>query len=133
MPGFVKMLVMILIVCGAYLLAIAPTAYAAQAAPIGAWRTTNECFLAAFVLTEGGRAQAAYLSGERDDNAAWTWDGSTLTITSPTFPLDQFAGRLTNDHVEADYVWHDFDKDELNPQACSFERFEPPESQGPES
>ena len=72
MPGFVKTLVMILIACGACVPAIAPTAYAAQAASIGAWRTTNECFLAAFVLTEGGRAQSAYLSGERDDNAAWT-------------------------------------------------------------
>jgi hypothetical protein len=42
---------------------------------IGAWRATNECFLAAFILTGNGRAQAVYLSGERDDNAAWTLDG----------------------------------------------------------
>lgn len=125
MPGFVKTLVMILIACGACLPPIAPTAYAAQAAPIGAWLTTNECFLAAFVLTEGGRAQAAYLSGEQDDDAAWTWDGSTLRMTSTTFPLDRFVGRLTNDHVEAEYVWHDLDKDELNRQTCVFERFTP--------
>ena len=100
-------------------------AYGAQGAPVGAWRATNECFLAAFVLTEDGRAQAAYLTGERDDNAAWTWDGSTLTIMSPTFDLDRFTGRLTNDHLEADYVWHDLDRDQLNRQACVFERFTP--------
>jgi hypothetical protein len=92
---------------------------------IGVWRATNECFLAAFLLAEGGRVQAAYLSGERDDNAAWTWNGSTLRITSPTFPLDSFTGRLTNDRLEADYVWHDLQKDELNRQTCVFERFTP--------
>jgi hypothetical protein len=27
---------------------------------VGPWDATNECFLAAFVLVEGGRAQAAY-------------------------------------------------------------------------
>jgi hypothetical protein len=105
-----------------------PVAARAQQEPspvIGAWRATNECFLAAFLLTEGGRVQAAYLSGERDDNAAWTWDGSTLRITSSTFPLDRFTGHLTNDHVEADYVWHDLQKDELNRQTCVFERFAP--------
>ena len=125
MPGLVKTLVMILVACGACVPAIAPAAYGAEGAPIGAWRTTNKCFLAAFVLTEGGRAQAVYLTGERDDNAAWTWDGATLRITSPAFDLDRFAGRLTNDHVEADYVWHDLDKDELYRQACVFERFTP--------
>jgi hypothetical protein len=91
----------------------------------GAWRATNECFLAAFVLIEGGRAQAVYVSGERDENAAWTWDGSTLRITSATFPLDRFSGHLANDRVEADYVWHDKDRDQLNQQACMFERFTP--------
>ena len=103
----------------------ASAAYGAEGAPVGAWRATNECFLAAFVLTEDGRARAAYLTGERDDNAAWTWDGSTLRIISQTFDLDRFAGRLTNDRLEADYVWHDLDKDELNRQACVFERFTP--------
>jgi hypothetical protein len=81
---------------------------------VGAWRATNQCFLAAFILMEGGRTQAAYLSGERDDNAVWTWDGSTLRITSATFPLDRFNGHLTDDRVEADYVWHDLERDRLN-------------------
>jgi hypothetical protein len=93
--------------------------------PVGAWRTSNECFLTAFVLIEGGRAQASYLSGERDDNAAWTWDGGTLRITSATFPQDRFTGHLTNDRVEADYTWHDLDRDQLNSQTCVFERFTP--------
>lgn len=95
--------------------------------PVGAWRATNECFLAAFILIEGGRAQTAYVSGERDDNAVWTWDGGTLRITSATFPLDRFAGHLTNDRVEADYVWHDLARDQLNSQSCVFERFAPSE------
>ena len=90
---------------------------------VGPWGATNECFLAAFVLVEGGRAQAAYLSGERDENAVWTWDGSTLRITSATFPLDRFIGHLANDRIEADYVWHDLDRDQLNSQTCVFERF----------
>jgi hypothetical protein len=92
---------------------------------VGAWRATNQCFLAAFILMEGGRTQAAYLSGERDDNAVWTWDGSTLRITSATFPLDRFTGHLTNDRVEADYVWHDLERDRLNAQTCVFERIAP--------
>jgi hypothetical protein len=127
MPSLVKMLVMILTACGLCVPSIAHAAYAAQAegAPLGAWRTTNECFLAAFVLTEDGRARAVYMTGERDEKAAWTWDGSTLTITSSTFDLDRFAGRLTNNHLEADYVWHDLDRDQLNRQACVFERFAP--------
>jgi hypothetical protein len=66
------------------------------------------------------------LSGERDDNAVWTLDGGTLRITSATFPLDRFAGHLTNDRIEADYVWHDLAKDQLNSQTCVFERFAPP-------
>jgi hypothetical protein len=98
--------------------------------PIGAWRTTNQCFLAGFILAGNGRAQAAYVSGERDDNAAWTLEGGTLTITSQTFPLDRFTGHLTNDRVEADYVWHDLAKDELNRQSCIFERFTPPGTPG---
>src|SRR6266481_2997081 len=93
MRGFVKTLVMMLIALGAYVLSIAPAAYAAEGAPLGAWRTTNDCFLAAFVLTEDGRARAVYMTGERDENAAWTWDGSALSITSKTFDLDRFTGR----------------------------------------
>ena len=92
---------------------------------IGAWRATNECFLAAFILTGDGRTQALYLSGERDNNATWTLDGGTLRITSQAFPLDRFAGHLTDDRIEADYVWHDLAKDELNQQTCIFERFTP--------
>jgi hypothetical protein len=92
---------------------------------IGAWRATNECFLAAFILTGDGRTQALYLSGERDNNATWTLDDGTLRITSQAFPLDRFAGHLTNDRIEADYVWHDLAKDELNQQTCIFERFTP--------
>ena len=125
MPGFVKPPVMMLIASGAYMLSIAPGAYAAEGAPLGAWRTTNDCFLAAFVLTEDGRARAVYMTGERDENAAWTWDGSALSITSKTFDLDRFTGRLANNRLEADYVWHDLDKDQLNRQACVFERFTP--------
>ena len=56
-------------------------------------------------------------------NAVWTWDGSTLRIASATFPLDRFTGHLANDRIEADYVWHDLDRDQLNPQTCVFERF----------
>src|SRR5262245_36939046 len=44
---------------------------AADGAPTGAWRTTNQCFLAAFLLTDDGRAEAIYLSGERDTSAVW--------------------------------------------------------------
>lgn len=113
---------LVMLICSAAL--IWPLAANAQPGRlIGGWRSTNECFLAAFVLAEGGRVQTAYLSGEHDDNAAWTWDGSILTIRSPTFPLDLFTGRLTDDHLEVDYVWHNLDKDELNRQSCVFERF----------
>ena len=125
MPGFAKALVMMLTAWGAYVLSIATGAYAAEGAPLGAWRTTNDCFLAAFVLTEDGRARAVYMTGERDENAAWTWDGSALSISSKTFDLDRFTGRLANNRLEADYVWHDLDKDQLNRQACVFERFTP--------
>ena len=104
---------------------IAGAGHAAQNAPTGGWETTNQCFLAAFVLREDGRAQAAYMTGEQDDNAAWTWDGSTLTITSRIFDLDKFTGRLVNDRIEADYVWHNQDTNQLNSQSCAFERFTP--------
>lgn len=116
MPGRVWMLAI------GSVAAIISAAYAAEGAPIGFWRTTNECFLALFVLTEDGHAQAAYLSGERDENAAWTWDGSTLKITAPMFPQDEFTGHVTNDRLEADYVWHDLQRDQLNRQSCVFER-----------
>lgn len=115
---------LVMLICSAGL--IWPlAANAQQERLIGGWRATNECFLAAFILAEGGRVQTAYLSGEHDDNAAWTWDGSTLRIRSPVFPLDLFTGRLTDDHLEVDYVWHNLDKDELNRQSCVFERFTP--------
>ena len=108
--------------CGA---CAASAAFAAEGAPVGFWRTTNQCFLAVFVLTENGHAQTAYDSGEQETNAAWTWDGTTLMITSPLFPKDKFTGHLADDHVQADYVWHDLDKDQLNQQACVFERIMP--------
>lgn len=104
----------------------AQAAFAADSAPIGFWRTTNECFLALLVITEGGHAQAAYLSGEREENAAWIWDGSTLKVTSPMFPQDEFTAHVTSvDRVEADYVWHDLERDQLNRQSCVFERVMP--------
>lgn len=103
-----------------------PGAFAADRAPVGFWRTTNECFLALLFIAEGGQAQAAYLSGEREENASWTWDGSTLKVTSPMFPQDEFTGRFaSDDRVEADYVWHDLERDQLNRQACVFERAMP--------
>jgi hypothetical protein len=125
MSGLVKTLVTVLVAGGASVLTSPRAADAAQGAPIGAWRTTNGCFLAAFFLTEDGRAQSAYRNGEQDSDATWTWDGSTLRITSKTFDLDTFDGRLTNGDIQADYVWHDLDKDQLNRQACVFERFTP--------
>jgi hypothetical protein len=111
--------------CAASLCGAVAAASGAEGSPIGAWRTTNQCFLAVFVLSEGGRAQAAYLSGEREENATWTWDGSTLTIMSPMFPLDRFTGHLTSDGVDADYTWHDLDRDQFNSQMCRFERVMP--------
>ena len=98
---------------------------AAENAPLGAWQTTNQCFLVAFLLNEDGRAQAAYMTGEQDDNATWMWDGSTLTISSRVFDLDKFTGRIVEDRIEADYVWHNQDTDQLNRQSCAFERFTP--------
>ena len=125
---FVNMLVLIFALCSASVAAFIPAAHATEAGPIGAWRTTNGCFLSAFLLSAGGGAQAAYLSGERDDYAAWDWDGVTLEIISEDFPLDSFSGRVTGDQMEADYVWHDFDTDEFNSQSCIFEKFAQPES-----
>ena len=76
---------------------------------VDAWRATSPCFLVAFILIEGGRGQTTYLSGERDDNPVWA----------------RAVGHLTNDRVEADYVWHDLEKDQLNSQTCVFERLAP--------
>ena len=122
MPSLVKTLINV-VACGAFVVTIGASAYGAEGAPTGAWRTTNNCFLAAFLLNDTGQAEAVYLSGERDPNLVWTWDGSTLRITSMTFPLDRFAGHLANERLEVDYVWHDLDKGQLNRQACTFERF----------
>jgi hypothetical protein len=102
---------------------IAGASFAAEPAPTGAWRTTNDCFLAGFVLNDDGTVQAAYLSGERDITGKWTWDGRTLVIASMMFPLDKFSGHLAGERLEADYVWHDLDNDKLNTQSCTFERF----------
>jgi hypothetical protein len=120
MPGLVKILTAS-IACA---LTGAAALYAAEGAPSGFWRATNDCFLAVFLLAENGHAQAAYQSGEQDPNATWTWDGTTLKITSPMFPRDEFTGHLANDRVEADYVWHDLEKDQLNRQSCVFEHVE---------
>ena len=98
---------------------------AAENAPLGGWETTNDCFLAAFILRDDGHAQAAYMTGEQDDDAAWTWDGATLTITSRVFDLDNFTGRLVNNSIEADYVWHNNDTNQLSRQSCTFRRFTP--------
>ena len=68
-------------VCAACVAGIG-AAYGAEGAPSGAWRTTNNCFLAAFLLDETGQAEAVYVTGERDPNLVWTWDGTTLRITS---------------------------------------------------
>lgn len=100
------------------------TALGAQSAPLGFWRATNDCFLAVFLLGENGHAQAAYQSGEQEQNGTWTWDGTTLKITSPMFPQDEFTARVTDDRVEADYAWHDLERDQLNRQSCVFEHVE---------
>jgi hypothetical protein len=121
MPGLVKTLT------ASFACALTGVAalYAAEGAPLGFWRATNDCFLEVFLLGENGHAQAAYRSGEQEANGMWTWDGTTLKITSPMFPEDEFTGHLANDRVEADYVWHDLDRDQLNRQSCVFERVEP--------
>lgn len=117
-----KRITALCIACG---MTAASAGHAAQNAPLGGWETTNDCFLVAFVLREDGRAQAAYMTGEQDDNAAWIWDGATLTITSRIFDLDNFTGRLVNDGIEADYVWHNNDTNQLNRQSCAFQGFMP--------
>jgi hypothetical protein len=101
---------------------VGAAASAAGEAPTGAWRATNDCFLFAFLLTEDGRVEAAYMTGEADKNASWSWDGTTLTIASKQFDKDSFSGHVVGERIEADYVWHDLDKDQLNRQACTFER-----------
>ncbi len=112
---------LIAVLCSAALAFAAP-AHAAQNPPLGAWQTTNQCFLVGFLLNQDGRALAAYMTGETDENAAWTWDGSTLTITSRVFDLDKFTGRVVNGGIQADYVWHNNDTNQLNSQSCAFER-----------
>src|SRR5215471_17405054 len=119
-PRLVKAVVKIVAASACVAASVSP---AAERAPTGAWRTTNDCFLAGFVLNDDGTVQAAYLSGERDVTAKWTWDGTTLIINSMTFPLDKFSGHLAGERLEADYVWHDLDNDKLNSQSCVFERF----------
>jgi len=108
--------------CIAFLTFSAPPAHAAQNPPLGAWQTTNQCFLVGFLLNQDGHAFAAYMTGEHDDAAMWTWDGNTLTITSRVFDLDKFTGRIVNGGIEADYVWHNNDTNQLNSQSCAFER-----------
>jgi hypothetical protein len=125
MPGLIRTLITSLAVCASGAAIIASAAHGAEGAPIGFWRATNDCFLAVFLLTDNGHAQTAYQSGEQEENAAWTWDGSTLMITSPMFPEDQFTAHIADDHVQADYVWHDLERDQLNRQACVFERVMP--------
>lgn len=100
-------------------------AQAAENPPLGAWQTTNQCFLIGFLLGADGKALAAYMTGEHDDAAMWTWDGSTLIITSRVFDLDKFTGRMVNGLIEADYVWHNNDTNQLNSQSCAFERVAP--------
>ena len=39
--------------------------------------------------------------------------------------LDRFSGHLNNDRLEADYMWHDLDRDVLTQQSCVFERLTP--------
>jgi hypothetical protein len=106
-------------------MSIAGDAVGAADPPLGAWRSTNQCFLAAFLLAEDGRAQAIYLSGERDDDASWSWDGAMLKIVSRKFPLDGFDGRTADDRIEADYVWHELETDQYHREPCVFERVSP--------
>jgi hypothetical protein len=100
---------------------IVSPARGADGAPVGFWRATNDCFLAVFLIGANGHAQTAYQSGEQDETGAWTWDGTTLKITSPMFPQDQFTAHVASDRVEAEYVWHDLERDQLNRQSCVFE------------
>jgi hypothetical protein len=123
MRGFGRLLIGLVagLVCSA---PIALPAQGADGAPLGFWRATNDCFLAVFLLGENGHAQTAYQSGEQDANGGWTWDGTTLKITSPMFPLDEFTAHVASDRVEAEYAWHDLERDQLNRQSCVFEHVE---------
>jgi hypothetical protein len=107
------------------LLSFAGPATSAANPLLGTWRSTNRCFLAAFLLTEDGRAQAVYLSGESDDDASWSWDGTMLKIVSRKFPLDGFDARPVEDRLEADYVWHERETDAYHREPCVFERLTP--------
>ena len=93
--------------------------------PLGPWRTTNDCFLSAFNVLADGHVETVYLNGERDGRAHWSFEDGTLTISSGLFPEDSFEGVVMGDIIEAEFVWHDFDRDELNPQQCIFRRFIP--------
>jgi len=101
------------------------TAVAAESSPVGAWRAAGDCFLSAFNLRPDGRAETRYLSGERDDNARWTYEGGILAITSEVFRADTFEGGISGDRIDAEFTWHDVDRDELFPQDCAFDRFIP--------
>jgi len=81
MLSLVKTRVVILVACIAGVSAspLPPMPRKARRSAPGARPTI--VFSPAFILTDGGHAQAAYLSGEHEDNASWTWDGSTLKIT----------------------------------------------------
>ena len=108
------------------LVALATGAYAAVGAPVGFWRATNDCFLAVFLLGENGHAQAAYTSGEQEQKRY-----VDLARHPPSDHRSQRSLRAridgtdpANDRVEAEYVWHDLDKDQLNRQSCVFEHVE---------
>ncbi len=130
MPGLGRLLIG-LVACAACGAAVTPVAHAADGAPLGFWRATNDCFLAVFLIGANGHAQTAYTSGEQEENGAWTWDGTTLKITSPMFPQDEFTAHVASDRVEAEYVWHDLERDQLNRQSCVFEHVEAQRLQGP--
>jgi hypothetical protein len=118
----------LVLACCAFVVALSLGANAAEEPPLGAWRTTNQCFLALFYVSEDGSVQAAYLSGEHEDDATWSWDGMDLSITSPTFTQDSFTAHIADDGLEADYVWHDLEKDELHSEHCLFEKVMPDET-----
>jgi len=103
MLSLVKTRVVILVACIAGVSAVAAAAYAAEGTPLGAWRRANDCFLAAFILTTAATPRPPICPAARG-HASWTWDGSTLKITRRPSTW-QFHRALTNDHVEADYVW----------------------------
>ena len=94
-------------------------------AVLGPWRATNDCFLSAFNVLADGHVETVYLNGERDGRAHWTFEEGMLTIASGLFAEDSFEGVVMGNVIEAEFVWHDLDRDELNPQQCRFERFIP--------